>query len=140
MLLQADSVSIALARGTLYWTKVQGISTIIIAALGFSGVALFVITRWGLLDQVRRAKVEDAIHLCEEMRKEIVPMLERLSANLVENKIPIFASDASKISFSPEIDEAKAEKALAWVERLNPEARGLACNRHHAIRSDHHAA
>jgi len=73
MLIQADSTHIALAKETLYWARVSGLSDAIIALLGLTGIVSILVTRWGLLSQAKRAQVEDAVVLCEEMRKEIVP-------------------------------------------------------------------
>ena len=125
MLLQADCTRIALVQETLYWAKIQGVSDAIVAILGLTGIVSILVTRWGLLSQAKRAQVEDAVILCEEMRKDIVPLLEQMLSNFAAHKVKRFVSDGSKVSFPKEIDDAKAEKALGWVKSLNPEGREL---------------
>jgi hypothetical protein len=125
MLLQADSTQIELARETLYWAKVSGLSDAVVAVLGLTSILSILVTRWGLLSQAKRAQVEDAVVRCEEMRKEIVPLLEQMLSNFASNNVKRFVSDGSKVSFPKEIDDAKAEKALQWVRSLNPEGREL---------------
>jgi hypothetical protein len=99
MLLQVDSTQIELARETLYWAKVSGLSDAVVAILGLTGILSILVTRWGLLSQAKRAQVEDAVVLCEEMRKEIVPLLEQMLANFSANNVTRFVSDGSKVSF-----------------------------------------
>ncbi len=125
MLIQMDSTQLVLARDTLYWAKIQGISAGVVAILALTGIASILVTRWGLLGQARRARVEDAVLLCEEMRMEIVPLLEQLIGNFAAAKVRRFVPDGSKVAFPREIDEGKAEKAAQWVTTLNPEGRAL---------------
>lgn len=125
MTFQADTTQIALAQEALFWAKVQGVSAVSVALLGLTGVVSILVTRWGLLTGHKRAQVEDAVSRCEEMRREIVPLIEQLAANLGANETKRFVADAGKISFPDEIDEAKAEKAIEWVRSLSPDGRML---------------
>jgi hypothetical protein len=121
MPIQPDSTSVAIARETLYWARVQGWSEAVLAVLGLASVGTLFVTRWGLLSQAKRSKVEDAARLCEEMRTDIVPLLEAFVAHRTKR----FVSDGGKVTFPTEIDDAKAEQAAAWVAALPPEARTI---------------
>jgi hypothetical protein len=125
MRLQVDTTQLLLARETLYWAEVQGVSGAIVAVLGLTGIASILVTRWGLLGQARRAQVEDAVVRCEEMRGEIIPLLEQLIGNFATNDVKRFVPDGSKVSFPREIDEVRAEKAAQWVASLDAEGRAL---------------
>jgi hypothetical protein len=113
MQLPADSAQVAIAQDLLFWAKVQGISAAAVALLGLTGILSLFLTRWGLISQAQRSRVQDAVERCDEMAKEIVPLVEQMTAALASSKTKMFERDAGKVTFPHEIDERRAEKALA---------------------------
>ncbi len=113
------------ASKMLYWERLQGISAVVVALLATSSVISIVYTRWGLVSQAKRERVVDAVERCEEMREQIIPLIDSLAANFAKNKVVVFERSVGRIVFPKEIDDAKAEKAVAWVKKLDPEGRAL---------------
>lgn len=121
-----DSLQTAISQKLLYWERIQGISAIVVAALATTGLLSYFLAKRGLVSSEKRAKVQDAVERCEEMREEIIPNLEKLTLVFAAAKTKMFESNSGKVQFPAEIDEAKAEKALVWVKALPNECRQLA--------------
>lgn len=99
---------------------VTGVATVVLAVMAGHGLISLLLVKRDMWNRATREAVQSAIDHCDEMARELVPMYNEIINGLNAQKLPLFVSNPSQVSFEKTEEVKKIDDAIEWVRKVNP--------------------
>jgi hypothetical protein len=104
---------------TEFWAMVTGLATVALALMAAIGLISLLLAKSDMWNRTTRESVQSAIDHCDEMARELVPMYTNILNALRDQKLPLFISNPSEVSFEKTEEIKKINHAIEWMGKLD---------------------